>query len=546
MIAMWTRKLGLAALIALAALAIAECAARKLCPPPEYVRGLVYDPVLGFRSRPDNRKKTNDEEGASDWFTNSRGFLGPELPEEGEPKTGKRLLFLGDSFLHVWNVRLENAMTEVSARLLTESGTPAVAWNVSCNGWGTVQELVALREFGARVQPDVVVLSFYGANDVATNEIELADRTRISTADFLHPYLVVDPADPFAEPALRWSQPVLSFLRRHSRLFETLDLEAQVLANEKGIEWLQYGPSRVPRSERVNLSPVESLEFLYPHPSGHPWDKAWVTTEALITHAAEESRRLGARFLLLVVPNLVQVQRDAGVVAIDVKARRTDPRGIDALFDWNGAETRLARLANERGIEAVFLLGRLREHARAGESAYQSDGHLNTLGQRLAGEAIVEHLRAPAPASDPVPDGRPIDMLGDLPRRLDWRAKGVGSLLDAGWTRWSENALECGPGWAILDEAQAVLRAGAGTLVVRGTLPQAARFPLRVRAEAGGEWRAKVELDRPGPFELRVPVGGTASSEPLLIEIKTTPSFRWGTDPRDFGGVVHELGFEGE
>lgn len=546
MVAMRMRKSVLATLIALLALALGECAARILFPPPEYVRGLVFDPVLGFHSRPDNRLQTSDEEGPLDWATNSRGFLGPELPEKGEPKTAQRLLFLGDSFLHVWGVRPENAMTEVSARLLAEAGTPAVAWNVSCNGWGTVQELLGLREFGARIRPDVVVLAFYGSNDVATNEIELADRTRVSTADFLHPYLVFDPADPLAEPELCWSQPVRSFLRRHSRLFGTLELEAQILASEKDIDWLLYGPKRTPKSERVGLSPIESLEFLHPHPRGHPWEKAWVTTEALVTLAAREAQELGARFLLLVIPNHAQVQRDARVLAMDAKVRRTDLGGLDAWYDWNGAETRLARLAHERGIEAVFLLGRLREPARAGELAYKADGHLNTLGQRLAAQAIVEHLRAPAPASDPVPEGAPVDLLGDLPRRLDWKARDLGRLLGASWTPWSENALGCGPGCAIAGEAQAVLRAGAGTLVLRGSLPEAASFPVRVRAEAGGTWSARVQLDRSGPFELRVPIEGPASAEPLLIELKTSRTFRWGTDPREFGAVVHELGFDGE
>jgi hypothetical protein len=542
---MRTRKPALAALIALAILVIGECAARGLFPPPEYVRGLVYDPVLGFHSRPDNSMRTQDEEGVSPWTTNSRGFLGPELPEEGAPKTGQRLLFLGDSFLHVWGVRPSNAMTEVSARLLGEAGTPSIAWNVSCNGWGTVQELLALREFGARIRPDVVVLGFYGSNDIATNELELADRTQVSTADFLHPYLVLDPADPEREPELRWSQPVRSFLRRHSRLFGVLELESQILASEKGLDWMLYGPKRTGKARRAGLSPVESLEFLYPHPPDHPWERAWSTTEALVAWTARAAQELGARFLLLVIPNHAQVQRDARIVALDAIARRSDRGGLDALYDWNGAEKRLGRLSQERGIEAVFLLGRLRERARAGEVAYQADGHLNTLGQRIAAEAIVEHLLASTPASDSVPEGAPVDLLGQVPRRLDWKARDLGSFLGLGWDPWKDDALGCGPGCAILDEAAAVLRGGAGTLVLRGSLPGLASFPVRVRADVGGKWSASVELERPGPFELRVPVEGSRPGL-LLIGLKISRTFHWGTDPRGFGAVVHELGFEGE
>ena len=539
------KKLGVAALISLAVLGLGECAARGLFPPPEYVRGLAFDPVLGFRSRPNNAMSTQDEEGASAWSTNSRGFLGPELPAEDEPKTALRLLFLGDSFLHVWGVRPENAMTEVGARLLTEAGTPTVAWNVSCNGWGTVQELLALREYGAHVRPDVVVLGLYSANDVATNEIELADLTRISTADFLHPYLVVDPADPEVELELRWSQPVRSFLRRHSRLFGVLELRTQVLASQKGVNWLVYGPKKSRKAERAGVSPVETLEFLYSHPPDHPWESAWRTTEVLVALAAREAADLGARFVLLVIPHYTQVQRDARVLSLEVKLRRTQALDLDGLYDWNGAERRLGRLAQERGIEAVFLLERLRKHARAGDLAYQSDGHLNTFGQRAAAQAVVEHLRAPAPAADPVPDGAPVDLLVNLPRRLDLRAKDVGRLLGAGWNPWSENALGCGAGCSTTDEAHAVLRGGEGTLVLRASLPDVAGFPARVGVEVG-RWRTSVELDRPGPFELRLPIEGKQINVSLLVRLSTSPAFRWGTDPREFGAVVHELGFEGE
>lgn len=408
-----SHKLGLAVLTAAVALLAAECAARRLSLPPEYVQNLRFDPVFGFRSRPDDRMQMRDENGPAPWSTNSSGFLGPEFPEPDAPREGQRLLFLGDSFLNVWGVRLENAMTEITAARLTAAGTPAVAWNVSCNGWGTAQERIALREFGPRIRPDVVVLCVFPSNDLANNEIELADRTYVSTGDCLRPYLVLVPAHPDGELELAWSQPLRSFLRRHSRLFGLL--EQRILARaEKGRKGRLHPdeppPTAVASRMRSGLSAHEALEFLRSHPPDHPWERAWKTTEALIAATQREAQALGARFLMVVIPHHFQVQRDPSWLALERKVRRIDARGLDGEHDWNGAEARLARFAAERGIEAVLLLERLRELVRIGEPVYQDDGgHLNTRGHALAGQVIAEHLLAPTPASDPAPTGAPVE-----------------------------------------------------------------------------------------------------------------------------------------
>jgi hypothetical protein len=401
------RKLALAALAMTIALVSAELAARALAPPPEYMPNLLFDPEFGFRTKPDLRLTTRDEAGPMEWATNSLGFLGPELPDPDAHRSERRVLFLGDSFLHVWNVRLENALTAVAADRLTRAGPRAVAWNLSCRGWGTNQELLALRSFGARVRPEDVVLCVFPSNDLANNELELADLTNLSPGDFLHPYLV--PEEDGLE--LSWSQPVRSFLRRRSRLFGLLDVRVQLFARQRELDWLLYGvPAPLPAERAARgLSPFEDLECFRQHGRGDPWERAWTTTEALILETRRETLALGARFLMVVIPHAYQVHSDARRHRRERLLRRHGLAGLDTEHDWNLPETRLARFAAEHGIEVVILLERLREAARTGADTYQSNGHLNTLGNRVAGEAIAEHLLAPAPRSDPVPLGAPVE-----------------------------------------------------------------------------------------------------------------------------------------
>jgi hypothetical protein len=391
----------------------------------------------------------------------------------------------------------------------------------------------------------VVVLSLFPSNDLANNEIELADRTYISTGDFLHPYLVLDPASGALE--LRWSQPVRAFLRRCSRLFGVLEQRLQVLAKSRKIDWLLYGgEGRTNLADRLRrgLSPEESLEFLRSQAADHPWEKAWATTEALLVDTRRAVEELGARFLVVVIPHRYQVQSDAPKFALDHLVRRIDPRGLDAEHDWNRPETRLARLAAEEGIEMVMLLERLRARARAGENTYQPDGHLNTLGHRVAGEAIAERLLANAPVADPVPTGAPVDVLGPPMTRIDWRAEDEERPLGGGWHSWSASWFECGAGRASAGYSQVVLSPAPGALVLRGCRPAAGGLPARVSVEVGRRGNAEVTLEQPGPFEVRVP-HAQPGEERVLIEINITPTFRGGgTDTRRFGVIVRELGFE--
>jgi len=81
-----------------------------------------------------------------------------------ESKDGRRILFLGDSYLAGAGVTgLDKRLSSVLERELTESATVRV---LATGGWGTDQELLAMMQKGRPWKPDVVVLAFCPTNDL--------------------------------------------------------------------------------------------------------------------------------------------------------------------------------------------------------------------------------------------------------------------------------------------------------------------------------------------------------------------------------------------
>lgn len=119
----------------------------------------MYKPAPGviFRSLPGETPLPNVT-------LNSEGFRGPEwTPKEpGEI----RLLAIGDSTVFGYGTPLEDSWPEQAARMLSKkTGRKVTAWNLGRIGMSTEGNLADLREFGDRIQPDVLLLGVGGWND---------------------------------------------------------------------------------------------------------------------------------------------------------------------------------------------------------------------------------------------------------------------------------------------------------------------------------------------------------------------------------------------
>jgi len=144
---------------------------------------------------------------------NDRGHRGRELsvPRRGH---GIRVVVLGDSIAFGLKVSDE----ETFAHLLDARDNGIEAANLAVPGYGTDQELLVLLRQGLEYQPDVVLLAFCLANDMAESVLS------VSLYDGQTPkprYVLVGDRLVFDGAGLRqaWPRSTLQWLSDHSHLF---------------------------------------------------------------------------------------------------------------------------------------------------------------------------------------------------------------------------------------------------------------------------------------------------------------------------------------
>lgn len=532
----------------MAALVACEALARLLLPPPRYHDApLELDPELGFRGIPGFRQELADDEGRYELALNRDGVRGRELPAAPAPRPAgeMRVLFVGDSFLVGQAVREEQLVTSRVEAALRARGLDAEAYNLSAIDWGTAQELLALRRSGPALAPDAVVLFLYPANDLINNTRALAQRTTVSAGDPIRPYL--EPEHDALR--VRYLQPWRAWLRRHSRLFAVL--ERRVLGTRA------VAPIREDYAQRLRqgLAPREDFELFRPHrDAGDPWAAAWSQSFALLRAFRRECEALGARLVVVVVPSAYQVVRNPKALRLDVLSRRARGVGLDELLDWNLPERELARFFAEEGIEALFLLGPLRESAAAGASVFARDEHLTARGHEIAALAVASRLAAAsAPAADAAAalGDAPVRVLGpaaEAPALLDFGADRQLARLGDGFIAWTPPREGRGGGWLIHSVALVALPWRDGDLVLRGRVPPQARLPIAGWITVVGGSSFRFRLEAAGPFALRFPVeareraGWTQSDGYVAVLLAPGETHRVGSVAA--GLVVEAVGFE--
>jgi len=300
---------------------------------------LIYEPDerLGWRPKADFalRMTVRDAGGEYqvDYATGADGFRA-----FGDPSSGrKRVLFLGDSFTSDPNTSNADAYFGlVAARL------PVEVFAIGGGGYGTLQELLLLRQVVARVKPDIFVLQ-YCTNDISDNSMELEDRmSHVRNQKNLRPYLVGDSV------VFRMSRyHPYRLLLSGSRLFRKLDIE------------------------------LMKLQYRFDDPTG--------------SEPAEQ--RAAAIALTQLLMGQVVAALPKGTAALTISCNTSKPEEAAA---WKA-------MAAAAGLHAYPSVSERVEMAESkGESVRMIDrNHWNRLGNRIAGEemarVLAQNYLAPAP-----------------------------------------------------------------------------------------------------------------------------------------------------
>jgi hypothetical protein len=530
----------------LATLGVCEAAARWWLPPPRYHREPVeFHPELGFHGIPDFREEVDGESGRFIFALNSDGFRGRDLPA-GVPSDAARVAFIGDSFLVGQALAEPQLVTSLVEEGLGAQGREVELYNLATVDFGTAQELMVLQRYARPLEPDAIVLFVYPANDLINNSMLLAGRSSVSAGDPIRPYLVPDPG---GELAIHYLHPFRAKLRSSSRLFAAL--ERRVLASRGESS---AGEDQLTRL-REGRAPREDLEIFRHHRDpGDPWTKAWDASFGLLRAFRAECDAMGARLLVVVVPSVYQVVRNAKGIGLDILARMAHGRPLDALLDWDLPERRLAAFFEREGMAGRLLLAPLREAAATGARVYGRDEHLSARGHEIAAASVLEWLAGHAipaqGASLDAPD-RPVRLLpGGAAARsfLDFRADPQLDHLGDGWISWAPPGAHASPGWVVGPSALAVLAPGSGDLVLRGSAPQEASYPIDGTVAIVGARPFGFRIEGPGRFAFRFPVRtpGRVSAPTAEGHLALLLSYREARGSGAAGSwlVVEALGFD--
>jgi lysophospholipase L1-like esterase len=252
------------------------------------------------------------------------------------------VLVLGDSFTDGSQVDLDETFT---ARLQATLDDVAVL-NAGVGGYSTVQELLLLEEWLARMVPDLVVVVVYD-NDFADNLMPyfggLGPRPHARVGNGAVELRAADPAvfEPFLQPA-----PARFWLYRHSAIYRSV---------QKNLFVPQHGDDLWRREQRER----EALPLA--------------------------DQRLAMAFVLRRVVAVVRaVGSDALVVAIPTRGEAV--AGAAESHEWLAAQCR------EIGVRFVSLLAALHE-APAAAGYFEDDIHFTREGHERAAQGLAPEVR---------------------------------------------------------------------------------------------------------------------------------------------------------
>ena len=139
---------------------------------------LVYDPILGFRGRPNlEMVHTREMKGLSRIVkTNRFGFHDTE-PSFFKKADAKRVVFVGDSFVEAYQVDIADNFCRLTERVLETShvsGQQIETLNHGVHGYGLGSYALYIKNYVMDWQPDAVVLSIFMGNDLHDNYAPLA------------------------------------------------------------------------------------------------------------------------------------------------------------------------------------------------------------------------------------------------------------------------------------------------------------------------------------------------------------------------------------
>lgn len=349
----------------------------------------VAEGILRWLERPEMRGplawKTSLE-----WSegTNAQGFRG-KSPSEKHRRN--RMLLLGDSQLEGYHLRLGDTFGAKLQRYLRHHDWRVEVLPVGAGGWGTDQQLIALRLYIDEFDPDQVLVFYTHANDIWNSLFPTHMGTPKPTFRLVDDQLI--PPDPWL---WRTPRPDLSAAARHGVLPALRRLLQGGYASDAAWEATMPARTEAPaaNADTPELSEVYEAAF-----GLELWDEEFMESER--SHFAHLKHPLTARgryALELQRALFAEMQKECAARGIPLRVfRRTlMPELWEGEFAHRGRAYTLSSSAAAARLRDVFagLDVPLLEidDVEIEHTFLPKDAHLNAIGNRFVARRVGEWL----------------------------------------------------------------------------------------------------------------------------------------------------------
>lgn len=348
------------------------------------------DEILGWSHRP-GAEGWRRLEGEAYIRINSDGLRDREHSSQ-KPANTLRIAVLGDSYAEAFQVPLEVTFWAVMEQELDGCkalrGNKVEVINYGVSGYGTAQELLALRHRAWDYSPDIVLLAFFAGNDILDNSRELVSHSTRPYFEYRGNELVLDEQfidSPGYQNRQTWLAQLGYWLIDHSRTLQLVNRGKNLLGfifderRELGfIHNDAMGESGL--DPRIYLEPVDPA-----------WEAAWQVTEGLIVLMRDEVTQEGASFFVATASSPIQVHPDPSV--------REEFMRLAGVDDLSYSDTRIKEMGEREDILVLNLASAFRAYAEENqiflhgfENTAMGEGHWNAKGHYLAGQMIAQQI----------------------------------------------------------------------------------------------------------------------------------------------------------
>ncbi len=264
-----------------------ELTARFFVVPSDNI--FISEPTLGWKFIPEKAGTFYNGHFWRQYKFNREGFLDNEYTIE---KKSTRVATIGDSFIEGLSVHQNETMQSVLEEKLnahTEVNRSYEVINFGVGSYGTLQEYLALREYGLKYKPDFVLLGFY-MNDYDDNFYAFTKYKERPYANFSSGTLKINPpTSPLNTP------PFALFVSEYFKSAVLLrQIFLKITSPEKTVAGFDFGKYMSPYHKNyTNLN-----------------DEAWNTTLNIITEIKTISEANNATLIVVIIPNSFELYNE--------------------------------------------------------------------------------------------------------------------------------------------------------------------------------------------------------------------------------------------